>query len=89
MSSTFAGPSNSDSIIRGNATQMKRALSEASSRTVACGAQKKAKGDMDPVGIPLAANTLPQDSSEVIKLDLTIRNVSDDLTSQLRNGSAD
>ena len=74
VSSTFAGPSNSDSIIRGNATQMKRALSEASSRTTAGGAQKKAKGDMDPVGISLAANTLLQDSSEVIELDLTIRN---------------
>ena len=89
VSSTFAGPSNNDSIIRGNATQMKRALSEASSRTVAGGAQKKAKGDMDPVGIPLAANTLPQDSSDVKKLDLTVRNVSDDPTSQSKNGSAD
>ena len=72
--STIAGPSNSDSIIRGNATQMKRALSEASSRTAAGGAQKRAKGDMDPVGVPLAANKLLQDSSEVIELDLTVRN---------------
>lgn len=44
----FTGPSNSDSALRGNATQMKRALSEASSRIAAGGAQKKAKGDMDP-----------------------------------------
>ena len=69
----FAGPSNSDSLMRGNATQMKRALSEASSRTAAGGAQKKTKGDMDPVRIPLAANPLLQDSSEVIELDLTAR----------------
>lgn len=48
VSSIVAGPSNSDSIVRGNATQMKRALSEASSRTAAGGAQKKTKGDMDP-----------------------------------------
>ena len=72
--STFAGPSSSDSIIQRNATQMKRALSEASSRTAAGGAQKKAKGDMDPVGIPLAATTLLQDSSEFTELDLTVRN---------------
>ena len=72
VSSAFAGQSNSDSLIRGNATQMKRALSEASSRTAAGGAQKKAKGDMDPVGNPLAANTL-QDSLGVIELDLTVR----------------
>ena len=72
-SSNFAGPSNSDSLMQGNATQMKRALSEASSRTAAGGAQKKSKADMDPVGIPLAANTLLQDSSEVIELNLTAR----------------
>ncbi|KAM0795746.1 hypothetical protein BDR22DRAFT_574799 [Usnea florida] len=47
-SSNFAGPSNSDSLMHGNATQMKRALSEASSRTAAGGARKKSKGDMDP-----------------------------------------
>ena len=73
VSSNFAGPSNSDSIIRGNATQMKRALSEVSSRTAAGGARKKAKGDMDPVGVPLAANILLQDSSEIIKLDFKVR----------------
>lgn len=52
MSTFSAGPSNSDHSIRGNATQMKRALSEASSRIAAVGAQKRPKGDLDPVGIP-------------------------------------
>ena len=52
MSTRRTEPSNSDLAIRGNATQMKRALSEASSRIAAGGAQKKAKGDMDPVGVP-------------------------------------
>lgn len=45
-----AGPSNTDAAIRGNATQMKRALSEATSHIAA--GRKKAKGDMDPVGVP-------------------------------------
>ena len=54
-SNSLAGPSKNESAIRANATQMKRALSEASSRTVAGGAQKKAKGDMDPVGAPLSS----------------------------------
>ena len=45
-----AGPSKTNATIKANATQMKRALSEASSRFAA--GRKKAKGDMDPVGIP-------------------------------------
>lgn len=52
MFNSSAGPSNSAPAIRQNATQMKRALSEASSRIAAGGAHKKAKGDMDPVGVP-------------------------------------
>ena len=48
----FIGSSNSDLAVSGNATQMKRALSEASTINAAGGAQKKAKGDMDPVGFP-------------------------------------
>ena len=44
--------SNSDPAIRRNATQMKRALSKASSRLAAGGAYKKAKGDTDPVRNP-------------------------------------
>lgn len=48
----FAGPSNSDSFISSNATQMKRALAKTSNCTAAGRPQKKAKGDMDPVRVP-------------------------------------
>lgn len=52
VSTSSPRSSNSDPVIRRNATQMKRALSEASSRLPAGGAHKKAKGDMDPVRDP-------------------------------------
>ena len=52
ISTRSAGMLHSNPAIRRNATQMKRALSEASSGMAAGGLQKKAKGDMDPVGIP-------------------------------------
>ena len=48
----FAGPSNSDSSISSNATQMKRALAKTANCTAAGRPQKKAKGDMDPVRFP-------------------------------------
>lgn len=49
---SLPGPSNSDPTTRRNATQMKRALSEASSRFVVGGQQKRAKSDIDPVRVP-------------------------------------
>lgn len=49
MFTSLAGPSNKDSTIRPNATQMKSALVEAPSRTAAGRAQKNGKGGMDPV----------------------------------------
>ena len=52
VSTNFTGPSNSDSSISSNATQMKRALSKTSNCTAAARPQKKAKGDMDPVRVP-------------------------------------
>lgn len=72
VSTSFAGPSNSDSAIRRNATQMKRALSEASSRTALARPQKKIKGDMDPVRISqpqLPSFKRLQESPNLISLD--------------------
>ncbi len=52
VSTSLPGPSNSDPTTRRNATQMKRALSEASSRFAVGGQQKRAKSDIDPVRVP-------------------------------------
>ena len=52
VSTSLPGPSKSHPTVRRNATQMKRALSEASSRFAVGGQQKRAKSEIDPVRVP-------------------------------------